>query len=156
MRLVLGWLPGLDFPGDLSTNGATSQGSPKPACTVQPGQVLLGGHGFARVLGPASTNFDDYLGTVAADDAEAVLYGPSLYELADLDRDRFTIFGSRPQSGGTHHGDGLRYRPRAAPSSEIAARGRSQGKIPVVPFDLPEASAEAPSGTPSAGSRFDW
>ena len=30
----------------------------------------------------------------------------------------------------------------AAPPSEIAARGRSQGKIPVVPFDLPEASAE--------------
>jgi hypothetical protein len=44
-----------------------------------------------RVLGPASTNFNDYLGTVAADDAEAVMYEPSLYELAELDRDRYTI-----------------------------------------------------------------
>jgi hypothetical protein len=97
------------------------------------------------VIGPASTNFDDYLGTVAADDAEAVLYEPSLYELADLDRDRFTIIGSRPQSGGTHHGDGLRYRRSrehpAAPPSEIAARGRSQGNSGCA-VDLPEASAE--------------
>jgi hypothetical protein len=31
--------------------------------------------------------------------------------------------------------------PDALPS-EIAARGRNRGKIPVVPFDLPEASAE--------------
>ena len=44
-----------------------------------------------RVLGPASTNFNDYLGTVAADDAGAVLHEPSLYELADLDRNRYTI-----------------------------------------------------------------
>jgi hypothetical protein len=44
-----------------------------------------------RVLGPASTNFNDYLGTVAADDADAVIYEPSLYELAELDRDRYTI-----------------------------------------------------------------
>src|SRR5512133_3019030 len=94
------------------------------ACTVQPIQVLLGGHGFARVLGPASTNFDDYLGTVATDDGEAVLYEPSLYELADLDRDRHTIFGSRPQSGGTHHGDGLR--PRRA-SSRTTQRDRGTG-----------------------------
>jgi hypothetical protein len=46
---------------------------------------------IGRVLGPASTNFNDYLGTVAADDAEAVLYEPSPYELADLDRDRYTL-----------------------------------------------------------------
>jgi hypothetical protein len=46
---------------------------------------------MGRVLGPASTNFNDYLGTVAADDAEAVLHEPSLYELADLDRDRYTV-----------------------------------------------------------------
>jgi hypothetical protein len=46
-----------------------------------------------RVHGPASTNFNDYLRTVAADDAEAVLNEPSLYELADLDRDRYTVLG---------------------------------------------------------------
>jgi hypothetical protein len=37
-----------------------------------------------QVLGPASTNFNDYLGTVAADDAEAVMHEPSLYELQTL------------------------------------------------------------------------
>ena len=46
-----------------------------------------------RVLGPASTSFNDYVGTVAADDAEAVMDRPSLYELAQIDRDRYTILG---------------------------------------------------------------
>ena len=44
-----------------------------------------------QVLGPAETRFNDYVGTVAADDAEAVKDQPSLYELADIDRDRYTI-----------------------------------------------------------------
>jgi hypothetical protein len=35
-----------------------------------------------RALGPATTRFTDYVGTVAADDAEAVMDRPSLYELA--------------------------------------------------------------------------
>ena len=46
-----------------------------------------------RALGPARTNFNDYVGTVAADDAEAVLDRPSLYELAKIDRDRYTVLG---------------------------------------------------------------
>jgi hypothetical protein len=37
------------------------------------------------VLGPARTRFNDYVGTVAADDAEVVKDQPSLYELADID-----------------------------------------------------------------------
>jgi hypothetical protein len=44
-----------------------------------------------QVLGPAMTRFNDYVGTVAADDAEAVKDQPSLYELAHIDRDRYTI-----------------------------------------------------------------
>ena len=43
------------------------------------------------VLGPASRRFNDYVGTVAADDAVAVKDQPSLYEIADIDRDRYTI-----------------------------------------------------------------
>jgi hypothetical protein len=43
-----------------------------------------------RVLGP-HTHFNHYVGTVAADDAEVVKDQPSLYELADIDRDRYTI-----------------------------------------------------------------
>jgi hypothetical protein len=46
-----------------------------------------------RVLGPANTQWNDYVGTVAADDAEAVQDRPSLYELAHIDRDRYTILG---------------------------------------------------------------
>jgi hypothetical protein len=44
-----------------------------------------------RVLGPARTRFNDYVGIVAADDAEVVNDQPRLYELADIDRDRYTI-----------------------------------------------------------------
>jgi hypothetical protein len=43
------------------------------------------------VLGHANTQFNDYVGTVAADDAEATQDHPSLYELAGIDRDRYTI-----------------------------------------------------------------
>ena len=46
-----------------------------------------------RALGPATTRFSDYVETVAADDAEAVMDRPSLYELAQIDRDRYTIVG---------------------------------------------------------------
>jgi hypothetical protein len=98
-----------------------------------------------RVLGPASTNFNDYLGTVAADDAEAVLHEPSLYELADLDRDRYTILAVDLRVEGrttatvyaidrVKHPDAL--------ASEIATRNQNHGDVPVVPVDLSEASAE--------------
>jgi hypothetical protein len=45
--------------------------------------------------------------------------------------------------------------PDALPS-EIAKRGHREGEVPVVPFDLPEASAEEFIRAPSAGSRSDW
>ncbi len=44
-------------------------------------------------LGPARSRFDDYVGTAAADDAAALMHTTSLYEIADLDRDRWTIVG---------------------------------------------------------------
>jgi hypothetical protein len=100
---------------------------------------------MGRVLGPASTNFNDYLGTVAADDAEAVLYEPSLYELADLDRDRYTILAVDLRVEGrttaTVYAIDRVEHPDAVPS-EIAEPGQSQDDVPVVRFDLPEASAE--------------
>jgi hypothetical protein len=100
---------------------------------------------MGRVLGPASTNFNDYLGTVAADDAEAVLYEPSLYELANLDRDRYTILAVDLRVEGrttaTVYAVDRAEHPYALPS-EITKRGQGEGDVPVVPFDLPEASAE--------------
>jgi hypothetical protein len=100
---------------------------------------------MGRVLGPASTHFNDYLGTVAADDAEAVLHEPSLYELADLDRDRYTVLAVDLRVEGrttatVYAIDRVKH-PDAA-LSEIAEPGQSQGDVPVVPFDLPEVNAE--------------
>jgi hypothetical protein len=100
---------------------------------------------MGRVLGPASTSFNDYLGTVAADDAAAVMHEPSLYELAEVDRDRYTILAVDLRLEGrttaTVYAIDRMQHPDAL-SSEIAARGQNQGDIPVVPFDLPDASAE--------------
>jgi hypothetical protein len=100
---------------------------------------------MGRVLGPASTHFNDYLGTVAADDAEAVMYEPSLYELADLDRDRYTVLAVDLRVAGrttaTVYAIDRVEHPDELPNG-IAEPGQSGGDVPVVPFDLPEASAE--------------
>ena len=98
-----------------------------------------------RVLGPARTNFNDYVGTVAADDAEAVVDRPSLYELAQIDRDRYTILAIDLKVDGpvtatvyaidrVAHGISLH--------AAIAALGESLGEIPVVQFNLPEPNGD--------------
>ena len=46
-----------------------------------------------RELSPARIDFHDYVGIVAADDAEAVLEVPTLNELEKIDRDRYTMVG---------------------------------------------------------------
>ena len=46
-----------------------------------------------RRLGSAHVLWNDYVGTAAADDAGVVLDSRSLYEIADLDRDRWAIVG---------------------------------------------------------------
>ena len=96
-------------------------------------------------LGPAHTRFNDYVGTVAADDAQVVKDQPSLYELADVDRDRYTILAvdvsidspvtltvyaiDRVEHGITRH-------------SQLAELSASQRQIPVVAFDIPEPNVE--------------
>jgi hypothetical protein len=98
-----------------------------------------------RVLGPARTNFNDYVGTVAADDAEAVVDRPSLYELAQIDRDRYTILAIDLKVDGpvtatvyaidrVAHGISLH--------AAIAELGESLGEIPVVQFNLPEPNVD--------------
>ena len=42
-------------------------------------------------LAAASTTWNDYVGTAAADDADVLTGGHSLYELAGLDRDRWVV-----------------------------------------------------------------
>jgi hypothetical protein len=97
-----------------------------------------------RVLGPASTNFNDYLGTVAADDADAVVDRPSLYELAHIDRDRYTIVAvdltvKGPTTATIYAFDRI---DGISLQAEIIELGLSRGGVPVVPFDLPEPSIE--------------
>jgi len=97
--------------------------------------------GRGPVLGHANTRFNDYVGTVAADDAEAVKDQPSLYELADIDRDRYTILAvdlrvDGPVTATVYAVDRVKH--GIARHAEIAAVSESQGEIPVVSFDIPE------------------
>jgi hypothetical protein len=98
-----------------------------------------------QVLGPASTRFNDYIGTVAADDAEAIMDRPSLYELAQIDRDRYTIVGidlnvDGPATATVYAID--RVGQEVVRPAEIVESGQSRSEIPVVPFDIPEPTVE--------------
>jgi len=98
-----------------------------------------------RVLGSARTTFNDYVGTVAADDAEVVLDRPSLYEVPQIDRDRYTIVAVDLKVDGpvaatvyavdrVEHGLSLH--------AEIVELGQREGEIPVVQFNLPEPNVD--------------
>ena len=98
-----------------------------------------------QVLGPAATRFNDYIGTVAADDAEAIKDRPSLYELAQIDRDRFTIVGidlkvDGPTTATVYAID--RIEQAIVRPAEIAESGKAGDEIPVMPFDVPETNVE--------------
>jgi hypothetical protein len=54
-------------------------------------------------LGSAQVRWNDYVGTAAADDAGALLNTRSLYEIAGLDRDRWTIAGIDFSMGSSEH-----------------------------------------------------
>lgn len=98
-----------------------------------------------RVLGSAGTRFNDYIGTVAADDAEAIKDRPSLYELAHVDRDRFTIVGIDLKVDGATTATVYaidRLEQAVVRPAEIVELGRGGVKIPVTPFDIPETNVE--------------
>lgn len=60
-----------------------------PTSSARPVSGLL----TTGVLGSAQARWNDYRGTVAADDAIALLGSRSLYEIAGLDRSRWAIVG---------------------------------------------------------------
>jgi hypothetical protein len=98
-----------------------------------------------RVLGAASTNFNDYVGTVAADDADAILDRPSLYELAHIDRDRYIILAvdlsvDGPVRATVYAIDRVDHEISAP--ADIVELAQRSGEIPVVSFDLPEPNVE--------------
>jgi hypothetical protein len=95
-----------------------------------------------RVLGSARTNFNDYVGTVAADDA---LDRPSLYEVAQIDRDRYTIVAvdlkvDGPVAATVYAVDRVKH--GLSLHAEIVELGQREGEIPVVQFELAEPNVE--------------
>jgi hypothetical protein len=85
------------------------------------------------VLGPASTNFNDYVGTVATNDADVVMDRPSVYELAHIDRDRYTIvvvdlIVDGPTTATIYAFD--RIEDGISRLAEIVELGRCRGEVP--------------------------
>jgi hypothetical protein len=107
----------------------------------------VSGHGVRGTSAwPARTNFNDYVGTVAADDAEALLDRPSLSELAQIDRDRYTILGidlrvDGPTTTSICAIDRVEHRI-SLNGTDLVELGQSWGEIPVVQFNLPEPNVE--------------
>jgi hypothetical protein len=98
--------------------------------------------GGSPVLGPASTRFNDYVGTVAADDAEALKDQPSLYELAGIDRDFYTILAvdlriDGPVTATVYAIDRLTH------GLTPAELGEGRREIPVVALDIAEPNVES-------------
>ena len=97
--------------------------------------------------GPARANVNDSVKTVAADDAEAVLDRPVLYELAKIDPDRYTIVGIDVRVDGPTTGVATvsavdRLEQSIARQADITEPGRSRVEIPVLQFSLPELKVE--------------
>lgn len=99
-----------------------------------------------RYLGPASVRWNDYIGTSAADDAEVLPDRPSLYALARIDRERWTILAidlkvfeseptvtvyaiDRPAHGITG-------------TADLLDLGQRLGELPVTAFPLPKKQVE--------------
>jgi hypothetical protein len=96
-------------------------------------------------FGQANTQFNDYVGTVAADDAEATQDQPGLYELAGIDRDRYTILAvdlriDGPLTATAYAIDRIEH--GITRHAEIAELSETGGEIPVIPFDIPPQDVE--------------
>ena len=99
-----------------------------------------------RFLGPATVRWNDYIGSAAADDAEAVRDRPSLYVLAGIDRERWTIlaidlkvFETQPTVtvyafDRRAHGIGS--------ATDLQSLGQRLGELPVTGFAVPDQHVE--------------
>ena len=98
------------------------------------------------MLGPATAGWSDYVGTAAAEDAVATLGSPSLYELAGVDRERWTILGIDISVDETTEVTVYAFdrRSHAVVSiEEIERLGWESGQIPVTAFPVADAHVEA-------------
>jgi hypothetical protein len=95
----------------------------------------------SRVLGAVSVQYDDYVGTAAADDADAVLSGRSLYQLAGLDREQWLIVSV--ELARSQHAERVsvyavdRYRHPVDSLAALENDPEFAFGVPVVAFDLP-------------------
>jgi hypothetical protein len=99
-----------------------------------------------QVLGPATAGWSDYVGTAAAEDAVATLGSPSLYELAGVDRERWTILGidiAVDQTTAVVVYAFDRRTHAVASIDEIERLGWEAGQIPVTAFPVSDAGVEA-------------
>jgi len=102
--------------------------------------------GHRRVLGPAAVRWNDYVGTAAADDADVLLDRPSLYEVAGIDRGRYTLLGvdltiwEASTTVSVYAVDRLEHGLET--HADIEELGRSRGEIPVTEFVLPAQHVE--------------
>jgi len=95
------------------------------------------------VLGSAHTRFNDYIGTVAADNAVALTGEPSLYELVSIDRDLYTIVAVDLRIDGPATVYAVdRFPQGLGPQGDVAKLGEGGGEIPVVAFYLREPNVE--------------
>lgn len=98
------------------------------------------------MLGPATAGWSDYVGTAAAEDAVATLGSPSLYELADVDRERWTILGIDIAVDETTEVTVYAFDRQThgvASVEEIEQLGWKSGQIPVTAFVVGDANVEA-------------
>ena len=83
-------------------------------------------------LGSAQARWNDYVGTAAAEDADAVLNSRSLYEIAELDRNRWTIIGMDLSIGETSEPIVLYVVDRAADADDVG--GVDEVAVTAVPL----------------------
>src|ERR1700712_2523855 len=99
----------------------------------------------ARLLGAAATRWNDYVGTAAADDADAVLHHPSLYELASIDRDRWMILSVdvrvKASAAVTVYAID-KVAPRVQTPADVAELAADRGQLPVRAFPVHSPSVE--------------
>jgi hypothetical protein len=99
-----------------------------------------------RVLDQASARWNDYVGTVSADDADAAPNQPSLYELAHLDRNRWMILAidlmvnDGVTAVSVHAIDRLRH--GITGEADVLELAGTLGEVPVVEFSVPETHVE--------------
>ena len=100
-----------------------------------------------RELATAKANGNDCPRTAAADDAEANLDRPFLYELAKIDPDRYAIVGIDVRVDGPMTGIATLYavdrlNQSIARQADVAEQNQSRVEIPVLEFSLPEPRVE--------------